>query len=61
MFHAAIRIGTLTCQGLAREALSLCRAEVDVFQLAFSTIWEERNPANPITLRHLQSLEPYLL
>ena len=60
MIHAAFRVGTATCVGLAREALSLCPADVDIFQLAFSTIWDQRNPANPITLHHLESLEPYL-
>jgi hypothetical protein len=60
MIHAAFRIGTATCVGLAREALSLCPADVEIFQLAFSTIWDQRNPANPITLHHLESLEPYL-
>jgi hypothetical protein len=60
MIHAAFRIGTPTCVALAREALALCPADVDVFRLAFSTVWRQRNPANPITLRHLESLEPYL-
>jgi hypothetical protein len=60
MIHAAFRIGTPKCVGLAREALSHCPADVDIFEHAFSTVWNERNPANPITLRHLESLEPYL-
>lgn len=60
MIHAAFRIGTPTCVELAREALSLCPADVDIFQLAFSTVWDQRNPANPITLQHLKSLESYL-
>jgi len=60
MIQAAFRIGTPKCAELAQEALSLCPADVDIFQLAFSTVWDERNPANPIALRHLESLEPYL-
>jgi hypothetical protein len=60
MIHAAFRIGTPTCVGLVREALSLCPANMDIFRLAFSTVWNQRNRANPITLRHLKSLEPYL-
>jgi hypothetical protein len=60
LIHAAFRIGTPTCVGLARQALSICPADVDIFQLAFSTVWNQRNPANPITLQHLESLEPYL-
>jgi hypothetical protein len=60
MIHAAFRIGTPTCVALAREALSLCPADVDVFQLAFSTVWNQPNPENPITLRNLESMESYL-
>jgi hypothetical protein len=60
MIHAAFRIGTAACVGLAREALSRCPANVDIFRLAFSTVWDQKNRANPITLRHLESLEPYL-
>ena len=60
MIHAAFRIGTPTCVELGREALASCPAEVDIFQLAFSTIWDQRNVANPITLRHLENLEPHL-
>jgi len=60
MIHAAFRIGTPSCLALAREALSHCPVSVDIFHLAFSTVWDQRNPANPITLRHLENLEPYL-
>jgi hypothetical protein len=60
MIHAALRIGTPECVALAREALSLCPVGVDIFWLAFFTIWDQRNGANPITLRHLENLEPYL-
>lgn len=60
MIHAAFRIGTPACVALAEEALSVCPATVDIFHLAFSTVWDQRNPANPIRLRHLENLEPYL-
>ncbi len=60
MVHAAFRIGTPTCVELARETMSLCPISVDIFMFAFSTVWNQRNSANPITLRHLQNLEPYL-
>jgi hypothetical protein len=60
MVHAAFRIGTPTSVAQAKDALSLCPTGVDIFRLAFSTVWDQRNPANPITLGHLENLEPYL-
>ena len=60
MILAAFRIGTQTCVDLAREALLLCPADVDVFHHAFLTVFVQ-NAANPITLRHLQNLEPSLV
>jgi hypothetical protein len=62
MIHAALRIGTPTCVALAREAVSLCPADVDIFQGAFSILsaWGESHAANPITRRHLENLEPFL-
>jgi hypothetical protein len=60
MVHAAFRIGTQICVALAREALSLCPTDVDLFENTFTWIWEEKNPANPITLLHLENLDPYL-
>jgi len=59
MVQAAFRIGTPNCVALAKEALSLCPLGVDVFHL-FSAVWREKNLANPITVHHLESLEPYL-
>ncbi len=60
MIHAVFRIGTPSCVALVREALPLCPVSVDIFHLAFSAIWRQRNPANPVTLRHLENLEPHL-
>jgi hypothetical protein len=60
MIHSALRIGTPACMELVTEAVSICPAGVDVFAHAFSSVWETRNAANPISLRHLQNLEPYL-
>jgi hypothetical protein len=59
MVHAAFRIGTPICADLAREALTLCPASVDIFFL-FSSLQDQPNEGNPITLRHLRNLEPYL-
>lgn len=60
MIQTAFRIGTSVCVDLIMDALSLCPTTVDVFHLAFSTVWEQENAANPITLKHLELLEPYL-
>lgn len=60
MIHVALRIGSATCLLLANDALSQCPNAVDVFKLAFSTVWSARNPTNPLTLSHLKNLESYL-
>ncbi len=58
MVHAAFRIGTPKCVALAREALEMCPANADIFRL-FGAIWTQRNASTPISLRHLENLEPH--
>jgi hypothetical protein len=60
MIQTALRVGTPECVTLARQALEVCPAEIDVFRLAFSSLWERANGTNPLTVQHLQNLLPYL-
>lgn len=60
MIHAAFRIGTPACIAMAEESLRLCPHDTDIFRLAFSSLGNQHNPANPLSITHLQNLEPYL-
>jgi hypothetical protein len=59
MVQAALRVGTPGCAAMARESLANCPKNIDIFKFAFMH-WRSGRRSNPITLQHLENLEPYL-
>lgn len=59
MVHAAWRIGTAKCVTLLAQSMAVCPANTDIFKHAHF-LWDRGHHSNPVSLRHLENLVPYL-